>query len=125
MDLHSRTPRLRGRGAAWSHDHPGADPGSDLGRLALGAVSNWPQWPKQPTRRGPVLAAGLILLISYSLIVVALTTDPVAYVVSFRQLSILITALLSMIWIERQVPRVRLVAVGVIFVGVVLVGLAV
>lgn len=72
-----------------------------------------------------MLAAGLILLISYSLIVVALTTDPVAYVVSFRQLSILITALLSMIWIERQVPRVRLVAVGVIFVGVVLVGLAV
>ncbi len=43
---------------------------------------------------------------------------------SFRQSSLLITALVSMIWIERQVPRVRLAAIGVIFVGVVLVGLA-
>lgn len=90
----------------------------------MAAVSSWRAWPRQPTRRGPVIAAGLILLISYSLIILALTTDPVAYVVSFRQLSILITALISMIWIERQVPRVRLVSIGVIFAGVVLVGLA-
>ncbi len=70
------------------------------------------------------LFAGLIFLISYSLILLALTSDPVAYVVSFRQVSILITVLISIFWIERQVSKPRLVGVGLIFVGVVMVGMA-
>ena len=84
----------------------------------------WRRWPREEGERASVIAVGLILLVSYSLMILALTTDPVAYVVSFRQLSILITAVASMVWIERQVPPTRLVAVGVIFVGVVMVGLA-
>ncbi len=74
--------------------------------------------------RSRALFAGLIFLVSYSLIILALTTDPVAYVVSFRQISILITALVSMFWLEREVSTPRVVGVGLIFVGVVLVGLA-
>jgi uncharacterized membrane protein len=82
---------------------------------------------KQPypaSHRNRALFAGLIFLISYSLIVLALTSDPVAYVVSFRQISILMTVLVSMLWIERQTSKPRLIGVGLIFVGVVLVGLA-
>jgi len=82
---------------------------------------------KQPhpvAHRSYALFAGLIFLISYSLILFALTSDPVAYVVSFRQVSILITVLVSMFWIERQVSKPRLVGVGLIFIGVVMVGLA-
>ena len=74
--------------------------------------------------RPRALFAGLIFLVSYSLIILALTTDPVAYVVSFRQVSILITAVVSMVWLERMISTPRLVGVGLIFVGVVLVGLA-
>lgn len=70
------------------------------------------------------LFAGLIFLISYSLIVLALTSDPVAYVVSFRQVSILITVLVSMFWLERDRSKPRLVGVAMIFAGVVMVGLA-
>jgi uncharacterized membrane protein len=69
-------------------------------------------------------AVGLVFLISYSLIIMALTSDPVSYMVSFRQISILITALISMFWIEREVSSPRLVGVATIFVGVVLIGLA-
>jgi drug/metabolite transporter (DMT)-like permease len=82
---------------------------------------------KQPypkAHRYRALFAGVIFLISYSLIIMALTSDPVSYVVSFRQVSILITALVSMTWIEREVSAPRLVGVGTIFIGVVLVGLA-
>ena len=82
---------------------------------------------KQPypaAHRYRALFAGLIFLLSYSLIVMALTSDPVSYVVSFRQVSILITALISMFWIERQMSAPRLVGVATIFIGVVLVGLA-
>lgn len=76
------------------------------------------------THRYRALFAGLIFLVSYSLVVLALTSDPVAYVVSFRQVSILITVMVSMLWIERQVSLPRLVGVSLIFVGVVMVGLA-
>jgi len=79
-------------------------------------------YPK--AHRPRALFAGLIFLISYSLIILALTTDPVAYVVSFRQISILITALVSMFWLERIISLPRIVGVGLIFIGVVLIGLA-
>lgn len=80
--------------------------------------------PYPAAHRYRALLAGLIFLVSYSLIILALTSDPVAYVVSFRQVSILITAVVSMIYLERRVSRPRLIGVGLIFVGVVMVGLA-
>ncbi len=95
--------------------------------VALGVVEVCTLHLRQPypaAHRSRALFAGLIFLVSYSLIVLALTTDPVAYVVSFRQVSILVTALVSMFWIERRISRPRLVGVALIFAGVVMVGLA-
>jgi len=80
--------------------------------------------PDARLQRPRAIAAGLIFLVSYSLIVLALTIDPVAYVVSFRQLSIVLTALVSMFLIEREFPLPRLAGVGMVFLGVLLVGLA-
>lgn len=80
--------------------------------------------PHPDAHRYRALFAGLIFLISYSLIVLALTSDPVSYVISFRQVSILITVVVSMFWLEQQRSAPRLVGVGLIFVGVVMVGLA-
>jgi uncharacterized membrane protein len=80
--------------------------------------------PDARVQRPRAIVAGLIFLVSYALIVLALTFEPVAYVVSFRQLSIVMTALISMFFIEREFPLPRLVGVGLIFCGVLLVGLA-
>lgn len=79
---------------------------------------------KAHIKKRRAIPAGAIFLVSYSLIVIALTSDPVAYVVSFRQMSIVITAVLSMIYIERDFSLPRLVGIVVIFAGVVLVGLS-
>jgi len=92
--------------------------------LVMEGIVAWRRWPREQGSRQAVITVGLLLLVSYSLIVMALTTDPVAYVVSFRQISILFTAGVSMIWIERQVHLTRTVAIAVIFAGVVMVGLA-
>jgi hypothetical protein len=62
------------------------------------------------------------LLISYPRILVALTTHLLAYLAAFRPPSILITPQISRAWIEHQVPRLRLAAIGIIFLGVVPVG---
>jgi len=80
--------------------------------------------PDARLQRPRAIAAGLIFLVSYALIILALSIDPVAYVVSFRQLSIVITALVSMVALEHEYPLPRLVGVGLIFLGVLLVGLA-
>ncbi len=80
--------------------------------------------PETPVDRRRAIPAGLIFLVSYSLILMAFATDAAAYVVSFRQLSIVLTAVASMVWIERDFSRPRLLGVLVIFAGVVLVGLS-
>jgi uncharacterized membrane protein len=77
-----------------------------------------------PVARWRAFVCGAIFLVSYTLILLALATDPVAYVVSFRQLSIVLGTLVSMGWIERSFSWPRVVGVGMIFTGVVLVGLA-
>lgn len=67
---------------------------------------------------------GAIFLFSYSLILMALATDQVAYVVSFRQLSIVIATVISMLWLERQFTWPRMTGVGLMFFGILLIGLA-
>lgn len=71
--------------------------------------------------RGRVVLAGVLFLISYTLILLAFVDNKAAYVVSFRQLSIVLTAVLSMIFIEKKFSKMRFVGVCVIFSGVVLV----
>lgn len=70
------------------------------------------------------IISGLTFLISYSLIMLALVSNPVAYVVSFRQLSIVIGAVISMPLLEKEFNPLRLIAVAIIFAGVIMVGLA-
>jgi len=73
--------------------------------------------------RRKAVFSGLTFLVSYSLIMLALQANPVAYVVSFRQISIIIGAVVSMVLIEKEFYKGRLAAVGIIFMGVILVGL--
>ena len=83
--------------------------------------------PNPPRNKIGILkpfAVGMILLGSYSLIIMAFVTDPVEYVVSLRQISVVLGALFSMIFIEKHFSLPRLIGVLIIFTGIVLVGLA-
>lgn len=84
-------------------------------------VSRYTILPAHPQK---AFFCGLLFLVSYSLILLALTTDPVAYVVSFRQLSIVLATVYSMFWVEREFTWPRLWGVVLIFAGVVLIGFA-
>jgi uncharacterized membrane protein len=82
---------------------------------------------KLPMDRIPRLHAiifGIIFLVSYGLVMVALATDSVAYVVAFRQVSIVIATIASMIFTEKFFSWPRFVGALQITVGVVLVGLS-
>lgn len=79
--------------------------------------------PHPAEERPRAIAAGLIFLASYSLILLALIREPVAYVVSFRQVSIVIAALVSLVWLEKTRPLPRLAGIVLIFTGVLFVGL--
>ncbi len=78
--------------------------------------------PNPEEQRPKAIVAGLIFLASYSLILIALISDPVAYVVSFRQISIVIAAAVSLIWLEKTRALPRLVGIALIFTGVILIG---
>ena len=75
----------------------------------------------QPRR---AILCGIIFLVSYLLIMLALTTAPVSSVMALRQFSIVIAALTSMLWLERDFSWPRLWGVLAIFAGVAMVGLA-
>lgn len=80
--------------------------------------------PLGPVRKRRAIPAALIFLISYALIMLALSNNPVAYVVSFRQLSIVITAIISMTYLERDFSIPRLIGALIIFSGVIVIGFA-
>lgn len=90
--------------------------------LAIGA--RFAKHKSAPVMNGRAFFCGAIFLISYSLILLALSTDPVAYVVSFRQFSIVLATIVSMLWIERSFTWPRLIGASTIFAGVLIIGLA-
>jgi len=78
---------------------------------------------EQEHKRGQAFVAGALFLVSYSLIILAFETDHVAYVVSFRQISIVVGAIVAMVRVEKHMPLPRLLGVLLIFAGVVMVGI--
>jgi drug/metabolite transporter (DMT)-like permease len=89
--------------------------------LIIFLILNFKKYKFKEVKKVRVAFAGFIFLISYSLILVAFVENKTAYVVSFRQLSIVLTAILSMILIEKRFSKMRLTGVIVIFAGVVLI----
>ncbi len=94
--------------------------------VTLVVFTAWCRLPGMKVQRVPRLPAalvGLTFLVSYGLVMVAFSSDPVAYVVAFRQISIVLTTAASMLFIEKQFSWPRMVGAAVIMVGVVLVAL--
>jgi len=92
------------------------------------AVIAWFMWRTrhviQRVGRGAVVLCAIIFLVSYLLVMVTLARDPVSYSLALRQFSILIAAVVSMFWLEKEFSWPRLTGVLTIVAGVVLVSLS-
>lgn len=67
------------------------------------------------------LLVGLFIFVGYALVLVALALTPnVGYAVAFRQLSIPLGAVLAIVLLKEPAYRPRLLGVGMVFVGLVL-----
>ncbi len=70
----------------------------------------------------PAFLVGLFIFVGYALVLVALALVPnVGYAVAFRQLSIPLGAVLAIVLLKEPAYRPRLLGVGMVFVGLVLV----
>jgi drug/metabolite transporter (DMT)-like permease len=91
--------------------------------IGLWAIVRFRKLPMDSVPRAHAIIFGIIFLVSYGLVMLALATDSVAYVVAFRQISIVIATIASMVFSEKFFSWPRFVGVLQIFAGVVLVGL--
>lgn len=73
---------------------------------------------------GRVLGSAIVSFASYALVLQALRTAPVSYVVAARQASVLFAVALGMVWLRETPGRARLVGAAATVAGVVLIALA-
>ncbi len=72
--------------------------------------------------KGPILIDGVLVLFTYMMILFAFRLSKVSYVVAAREVSIVISAFLGIVWLkERHAPQkiagAALIALGVVFIG--------
>jgi uncharacterized membrane protein len=88
-------------------------------RLRPGAVSSLLR-----TEGRRVLGSVVVSFVSYALVLQALRSAPVSYVVAARQTSVLLAVALGMAWLRERPGRARLIGAAATVVGVVLIALA-
>jgi drug/metabolite transporter (DMT)-like permease len=81
---------------------------------------------KSTARSRPLAVASVVVagFVSYTLILQALRTAPVSYVVATRQLSVVFAVGLALFWLRERPSRARLLGAVLTVVGVVTIGLA-
>jgi len=70
-----------------------------------------------------ILSVVLASFVSYTLILQALRTAPVSYVVATRQLSVVFAVSLALLWLRERPSRARLVGAALTVAGVATIGL--
>ena len=71
-----------------------------------------------------IIVAGVLVLISYTLILFAFTTQKVSYVVAIRQCSVIFAVLLGTYVLKESHANLRFAATGVMVIGVFLISTA-
>jgi len=94
--------------------------------LAFAPLVLWSRGPRAlreaaRTRLGTATAAALISFVGYGLILRALETALVSYVVAVRQTSVLFAVLLSTLWLRERPGRPRVIGAAATVVGVALI----
>ena len=72
--------------------------------------------------KGPVLIDGFLVLFTYLMILFAFRLSKVSYVVAAREVSIVFSAFLGIVWLEekhasQKIAGAALIALGVVFIG--------
>jgi uncharacterized membrane protein len=80
-------------------------------------------WSQIMEARVPTLIAGVLGGCSFVVFLWALSSNPPAVVVAFRECSVLFSAMIGMIFLRERVSRLRIVAVAAIAGGLLLVAL--
>ena len=73
--------------------------------------------------RAPILIDGILVLFTYLMILFAFKLSKVSYVVAAREVSIVFSALLGIVWLKeshatQKIAGAMLIALGVVFIGV-------
>ncbi|HMA34496.1 MAG TPA: DMT family transporter [Chloroflexia bacterium] len=88
--------------------------------LATRASLIIPEWRRN---RGPILGVAALYLLTYGLVLWALTTSKVSYVSSVREIGIVFAALLGAFVLREPFGRQKILGAGLIFAGIVAIGL--
>ena len=72
--------------------------------------------------KGPIMVAGFLVVFTYLLVLFAMQTSNVSYVVAARELSIVFSALFGTFWLQEGYSKTRLTGAVLIAVGVGLIG---
>ena len=76
------------------------------------------------TNRVSIVAAGVIVLLAYMMVLFAFRLSNVSYVVAAREISIVYSTLLGIFWLKEQHAMQRVVGATLITLGVVCIGLS-
>ena len=74
--------------------------------------------------KGPILINGFFVLFTYMMILFALRISKVSYVVAVREVSIVFSTILGIVWLREKHGRQKLVGAVLIALGVVFIGLS-
>lgn len=74
--------------------------------------------------KGPVLIDGFLVLFTYLMILFAFRLSKVSYVVAAREVSIVFSALLGIIWLKEKHATQKIAGAALITIGVVFIGLS-
>ena len=74
--------------------------------------------------KGPVLIDGVLVLFTYLMILFAFRLSKVSYVVAAREVSIVFSAFLGIIWLKEKHASQKIVGAALIALGVVFIGLS-
>jgi len=74
--------------------------------------------------KGPIMVVGFLVVFTYLLILFAMQTSNVSYVVAAREVSIVFSALFGVLWLKESHREARLIGAFLIALGVALIGLS-
>ena len=80
--------------------------------------------PEWKLNRGPIMGVGFLVVFTYLLILFAMQTSNVSYVVAAREVSIVFSALFGIKWLGESHRRPRLIGALLIALGVGFIGLS-
>jgi drug/metabolite transporter (DMT)-like permease len=73
--------------------------------------------------KGPICVVGFLVVFTYLLVLFAMQTSQVSYVVAVRELSIVFSTLFGVLWLKEGHRQVRIIGALLITAGVIMIGL--